>query len=132
MKRHDRRHGRQTVYPGPAQQLQQHGLGLIVGLVGGEQNLAWPNMPRECRVTRAARGGFQPLSAGLRDLRPLHRAGNVQTFAGQLRLPGPIRRMYMQPVIHVQRVQPQRLRLAQLAKPMQKHAGIEAAAEGDF
>ena len=71
--------------------------------MGREQHLARSDMPRQTGIARAPCRIFQSMSADLRHLYALHRAGNVQARAGLLRLPGPVRRMRVQPVIHVYR-----------------------------
>lgn len=64
----DRWHGGQTLHAGSAQQLQQQGLGLVIGLMGREQHLAGCDMPREAGISCVPCRGLQAMFADLRNL----------------------------------------------------------------
>jgi hypothetical protein len=118
---------------GAAQQLQQHGFGLIVDMMRREQDFPRAHVACEAGIARLPRRRFQPMLADFRgrDKDALNRARNVQPFAEFFSMTRPRRRSRLQTMIHVHGAEAQRHLAPQDAQSMQQHTGIQAAAEGD-
>ena len=130
----DFRHGGQSVGAGTAQQLQQHGFGLIVDMLRREQDFPRAHVARETGIARLPRRRFQPMLVDFRGRNKdaLNRARNVQTFAEFFSMKRPPGRSRLQAMIHVHGAEAQRHLAAQDAQGMQQNSGIQTAAEGDF
>lgn len=125
------RHGRQAVEPGAAQQLQQHGLGLVVEVVGGQQE-GGAGLGAE-RVERGVTGfarGFLDAATGICGHPHAPHAERGANGGGHPRAGGlPCIRIGLQAMVDVQCDQPHRHAggIAPRSDGMQQRRGIPPA-----
>ncbi len=126
--RPQRAHSTQALGAGGAQQAQQQGLGLVIGVVGGDQDLASVQGIGEGRVARRARGGFQPASAARLDLHALHLQRDAERGGLRAHRGRPAGTVGMQAVVDVDRGQAARARRRLGRQRVQQCGGVEPAA----
>lgn len=125
----NKRHGRRTLDTRAAQQLQQQGFGLVVGVMRECDEVA--RLPGECRMAQLACRRFDAVLA---------QRGNVHRFDmqrnGVLRAePGTEIRpgigVLADAVMDVQCGKPPRKTRCELVQQVQQHHGIDSAAQAD-
>ncbi len=121
-----RRHPGQSAHPGAAQHLQQHRLGLVVAMVGGDQHLA----VAETRPQPGVAGPAQRRLGGAAIVhQPVAGEGDAEVGADRRAVRRPACRIRVHGMVQVQRRQARRRR--QRGQGVQQHVGIDAAAEGN-
>jgi hypothetical protein len=125
-------HARQAGRAGTAQQLQQHGLGLVVEVMGGEQQLDAVGAAHlaQGRVAQLAGSRFDaafPLPD--RDVTVVE--GDAERGRSSGAVIAPAIGIRAQPMVDVEGEQRHTGRLGCPMRQMQQHHGIEAATEGD-
>ena len=63
------------MHPRPPQELQQHGLRLIIHMMRRQHHLAGAHMPGQARITRTPGSGLDTLFVNFKDFNALHEAG---------------------------------------------------------
>ena len=113
-------HAAQPLRAGTAQQLEQHGLGLVVAVLGGQQAFVRLQRGGQGGVACVARGGFQAVTAAALNLHRQHVAGDAKFRAEPPAVRGPRRAVGMQAVVDVQCAQSARARRRQLCQRVQQ------------
>jgi len=128
--RRPRGHGGDAGETCAAQQLQQHGLELIVLVMRREERLAVAQRLTEPPVAHGARGGFERFAGERSHGRAQHRErhGECAGHAGAVRAPAP--RVRMQPVIDVDGAQLEG-RARERGERAEQRRRVRTAAEGD-
>ena len=127
-----RGHGRHALHAGAAQELQQQRLGLVLGMVRGQQALARPQLPRQRRVTRIAGRRLDGLAMACIDNHGRRIERNAQLAAQGLTGATELGGGGLQTVIHMHGPQRQPAeRRIQLRQCRQQTGGIGTAADGD-
>jgi hypothetical protein len=127
-----RRHGGGAGESRPAQQREQHGLGLIGLVMGGQQQVAVLHVAGECRVTRSAGGSFDALAGRRTGIDAMNVERHIERRADCRAVRGPAGRVHVEAVVDVYRAQVVRSESLALARqPVQQGVGVAPAAVGD-
>jgi len=111
----------------PAQQLQQQRLGLVVPMVGQNDEVAV--LAREDFVARAPRLALEAERARVTDPRMLHLQGHAQSGAQRLAEQGPLRRIRADAVIDVQCAKREPHRAGEIREDRQQRDRVEPPRE---
>lgn len=125
------RHGREPSYTGATQQTKQHGLGLIVLMLTGQQHLALLQRLLECGVTSLSSSLFKAGASCDVDVLNLQR--NAKFFAHETTVFRPGVGNGLQTMVNVDGVERRyRVMPSQIGQQMKKNGRVEAAGESDM
>ena len=87
------------MHPRPTQELQQHGLRLIIHMMRRQHHLAGAHMPGQACITRTPGSGLQALFVNFKDFNALHEAGHAQAGADLHTVLCPLGGIFLQAVV---------------------------------